>query len=80
MYNLRWAQRIKLITMEIMLNGETTQIADQCSVAEILSKLELQDKRVAVEVNQEVIPRAQHISFQLSAGDQVEIIQAVGGG
>ena len=66
--------------MQIELNGESTQIIDQCSITEILNILELQDKRVAVEVNREVIPRAQHMSFMLTAGDHVEIIQAVGGG
>ncbi len=73
-------ERIKLITMQIELNGETTQVIDQCSITDVLKILELQDKKVAVEVNREVIPRAQHILFMLSAGDQVEIIQAVGGG
>ncbi len=66
--------------MQIVLNGEVRQILDQCSVAKILEILELQGRRLAVEVNQEVIPRAQHSHFILSPGDRVEIIQAVGGG
>jgi sulfur carrier protein len=66
--------------MQIKLNGESRQIVDQCSITEILKILDLQNKRLAVEVNLEVIPRAQHASFMLSAGDNVEIIQAVGGG
>ncbi|MBL4702857.1 MAG: sulfur carrier protein ThiS [Phycisphaeraceae bacterium] len=66
--------------MQIVLNGQAKQVVDQCSISKILEILEMQNRRVAVEVNQEVIPRAQHISFILSTGDQVEIIQAVGGG
>ncbi|MDW3095917.1 MAG: sulfur carrier protein ThiS [Gammaproteobacteria bacterium] len=66
--------------MEIILNGEATQILDQCSVTRVLEMLELKDCRVAVEVNREVIPRTQHSHFTLSPGDRVEIIQAVGGG
>lgn len=66
--------------MQIELNGQATQVIDQCSITKILEVLELQNQRVAVEVNQEVIPRAKHNSFELSSGDQVEIIQAVGGG
>ncbi len=66
--------------MKIKLNGETRQVVDQCSITEVLKILDLQDKRVAVEVNLEVIPRAQHSSFMLSADDKIEIIQAVGGG
>ncbi len=66
--------------MQIELNGETTQIDDQCSISEIIRMQGLEGKRIAVEVNLEVIPRAQHLTFQLSSGDKVEIIQAVGGG
>ncbi len=66
--------------MQIELNGENTQIDDQCSISEILRMQGLEGKRIAVEVNLEVIPRAQHLTFQLSSGDKVEIIQAVGGG
>ncbi|MFK8027212.1 MAG: sulfur carrier protein ThiS [Gammaproteobacteria bacterium] len=66
--------------MQIELNGENTQIDDQCSISEILRMQGLEGKRIAVEVNLEVIPRAQHVTFQLSSGDKVEIIQAVGGG
>jgi sulfur carrier protein len=66
--------------MQILLNGEETVIQDKASVAELLRILGFEDQRVAVEVNQEVIPRAEHISFILSANDKVEIIHAVGGG
>jgi sulfur carrier protein len=66
--------------MQIVLNGQSTQVVDRCSITKILEILELQNQRVAVEVNREVIPRVQHESFVLSSDDQVEIIQAVGGG
>ncbi len=66
--------------MHIELNGQSTQLEESCSIKQMLEKLELNEKRLAVEVNQEVIPRAQHDGFQLSSGDRVEIIQAVGGG
>ncbi len=66
--------------MQIVLNGQNREVIDQCSIAKVLEILELQNRKVAVEVNQEVIPRTQHKFFVLSRGDQVEIIQAVGGG
>ena len=66
--------------MYIELNGQNTQIEESCSIKQMLEKLKLQEKRLAVEVNQVVIPRADHATFLLSAGDHVEIIQAVGGG
>lgn len=68
------------MTMQILLNGEETGIQDNASVTELLRILGFEDQRVAVEVNQEVIPRVEHISFILSANDKVEIIHAVGGG
>ena len=68
------------MTMQILLNGEVTGIQDNASVTELLRILGFEDQRVAVEVNQEVIPRVEHISFILSANDKVEIIHAVGGG
>ncbi|MFK7795170.1 MAG: sulfur carrier protein ThiS [Gammaproteobacteria bacterium] len=66
--------------MQIVLNGQIIQVVDQCSITKMLETLALKNQRVAVEVNQEVIPRAQHNSFALSSGDKVEVIQAVGGG
>lgn len=66
--------------MQIVLNGETTEIEEHASINDLLCSLGLQHQRVAVEVNQEVVPRSTHLSFILSATDEVEIIQAVGGG
>lgn len=66
--------------MQIELNGIATDIQDNVSISELLSLQGYANKRVAVEVNQQVIPRGEHISFILSASDKVEIIHAVGGG
>lgn len=66
--------------MEIIINGEQTSCGDKCSISNLLGRLGLQKKKLAVEVNQEVIPKTEHETFMLSAGDRVEIIQAVGGG
>ena len=66
--------------MEIIINGKQASCADKCSITHLLARLALQGKKLAVEVNQEVIPKTEHATFMLSAGDRVEIIQAVGGG
>lgn len=66
--------------MKILLNGEQKDCEQGCSIAHLLALLELQGKRLAVEVNQEVIPKAEHEAFILSEDDKIEIIQAVGGG
>ena len=66
--------------MRITVNGQSQDIADNCSVHALLVELRLQDQRIAVEVNQEIVPRAQHETYRLAAYDQVEIVHAVGGG
>jgi sulfur carrier protein len=66
--------------MNIMLNGEQRGLEDALTVLGLIEALELTGKRLAVEVNQEVIPRSQHQAFRLRDGDRVEIVQAIGGG
>lgn len=66
--------------MEITVNGEQRQVPEATTVARLLDRLGLADKYVAVEVNQEVIPRARHAEVRLQAGDTLEIVTLVGGG
>lgn len=66
--------------MQIKLNGQMTEVDENTSLTLLLETLGMLDRRVAIEVNQQVIPRSEHISFILSSNDNVEIIQAVGGG
>ncbi|MCD8504149.1 MAG: sulfur carrier protein ThiS [Burkholderiaceae bacterium] len=66
--------------MNITLNGEPTTVSDSSTVIDLLCKLELTGKRVAVEVNGDIVPRSLHSTHQLSDGDQVEVVVAVGGG
>lgn len=64
----------------IVVNGDPQPWRDGETLATLIKQLGLSGKRIAVEVNQDIIPRAQHDQHLLSAGDQVEIIQAIGGG
>ena len=66
--------------MLITLNGQPYEVDLQTTIAELLNQLHFQDQRLAVEVNKEVIARSKHEQFALTQGDEVEIIQAVGGG
>jgi sulfur carrier protein len=66
--------------MTITLNGETHEIADRLSVAELLETLAVSNRRVAVEVNEEVVPRADYAARRIASGDRVEIVHFVGGG
>ncbi|MEN8215005.1 MAG: sulfur carrier protein ThiS [Pseudomonadota bacterium] len=66
--------------MEIFLNGESLQVEDGLNIAALLKNLELENKRLAVEIDLEIVPRCQFDSHILSAGDRVEIVRAIGGG
>ncbi|KAB0671875.1 sulfur carrier protein ThiS [Oryzomonas sagensis] len=66
--------------MNIVLNGETTDIAAGCTVAGLLEHLQLPRERVAVEVNLAIVPKAAYDSRGLSEGDRIEIVHFVGGG
>ena len=50
------------------------------SVADLIEALGLSGRRLAVAVNRDVVPRGQHKARRFSAGDRVEILEAVGGG
>lgn len=66
--------------MEIIVNGESRQVAEGATIAELLATLSLTGKFVAVELNREVIPRPRHGEQRLSSGDRLEIVTLVGGG
>lgn len=66
--------------MDIVLNGELHEVPKGCLVSELITQLKLQEARLAVEINQEIVPRSQHADWQLQPGDKVEIVHAIGGG
>jgi sulfur carrier protein len=64
----------------IQLNGEEYTIEGDTGLVALLDRLKMRRGRVAVEINQAVIPRAQYDAVKLKAGDRVEVINFVGGG
>ena len=64
----------------ISVNGETSQIASETTVAQLLQQLGYAGKRVAVERNGEIVPKSRHEQARIAAGDRLEIVVAVGGG
>ncbi|MCU1718441.1 sulfur carrier protein ThiS [Pseudomonas sp. 5P_3.1_Bac2] len=66
--------------MQIQLNGAPFELADGANVAALIEALELSGRRIAVELNQDIVPRSQHASTVLREGDQVEVVHAIGGG
>jgi sulfur carrier protein len=72
--------RMETTSMDIVLNGSPRAIPAACTVAGLLREAGHGERRVAVEVNGEIVPRSAHDSRLLAEGDRVEIVQALGGG
>ena len=66
--------------MQVHVNGEEREIAVGDTISALLLAMKIDGKQVAVEVNAQVVRRANHPTVQLQAGDQVEIVTFVGGG
>ena len=64
----------------ILLNGEPREIEEGSSVSDLLLAATLADRKVAVEINREIVPKSLHAHRILLEGDQVEIVHAMGGG
>ena len=66
--------------MTYVLNGETRTAPTPLTVLELLRRAELLQRRVAVAINAEVVPKSRFAEVLIRDGDKVEVIQAVGGG
>ena len=66
--------------LEVIVNGESRTVPESYSVSQLIHDMDLTGKRIAVEINGEIVPASQHSSCQLSAEDNVEIVGAIGGG
>ena len=66
--------------MNISLNGNTQSYEDGLLVSQLIEQLELSGKRLAVEINREIVPKSLHGQTPLQEGDCIEIVHAIGGG
>lgn len=66
--------------MKILVNGDELEIKDSATVEDLIIHLSLTKKRLAVEVNQNIISKSRHSETHLSPNDTIEIIHAIGGG
>lgn len=69
-----------MASVNILVNGEARAVDDGCTIAALLAQLGLAGQRLAVEINEEIVPRSTHAQHVLAAGDRVEIVHAIGGG
>jgi sulfur carrier protein len=68
------------MSSEIIVNGEKRSVPAGQTLAELVRELDLEGRRVAVEVNEEIVPRSQYSEHVLNGGDRVEVVAAIGGG
>ena len=66
--------------MKILVNGEKISLPADSSIEGLIVHLGYQNRRIAIEINESIIPKSNHSSFLLKNLDKVEIINAVGGG
>jgi sulfur carrier protein len=66
--------------MQITLNGQPRDCGHGATVTQLLMDSGYAGRRVAVEINHEIVPRSRHDDHQLRDGDRVEIVHAIGGG
>ena len=69
-----------IVMINVSVNGAVRSIGADATVAALLAEMQLTGKRVAVERNGEIVPKSLHGATPLTAGDQLEIVVAVGGG
>ena len=66
--------------MQVVINGQNEALSGEPSVADLLAARDLSPIRVAVEINEELVPRAVFSKTLINAGDRIEIVTFVGGG
>ena len=66
--------------MELTINGEPRALPEPLSVADLVSELGVTGRRIALELNGEILPRGEFAATMLAPGDKLEIVQAIGGG
>lgn len=67
-------------SIDVVINGQPRSVEVGTTVSVLLEQLGLGDRKVAVERNREIVPRAQHATTTLAAGDRLELVTFVGGG
>ncbi len=66
--------------INVTINGKPHALDENISLSDLIQQLSLENNRLAIEVNENIIPRSQHSTHLLQAGDTVEIVHAIGGG
>ncbi len=66
--------------MQITVNGESRTLSQALNLVELLEHLHLGERRVAIQLNGDIVPRTRHAMTTVADGDELLIVQAIGGG
>ena len=66
--------------MMVVLNGEERSCREGWTLADLVAELGFAGRRIAVEINRDIIPRDEYASYHLQPGDEIEVVHFVGGG
>lgn len=66
--------------MKVFVNGEAREVAAGTTIAGLLAAMDLAGRRIAVEVNEDIVPKSRHAQAELRENDRIEIVHAIGGG
>jgi sulfur carrier protein len=66
--------------MDVFVNGERHALPEGSTVSQLIDALGLGERRLAVEINHEIVPRSAYPRYPVKDGDRIEIVRAIGGG
>lgn len=66
--------------MQIEINGEIKMVSEKLTAQQLLQELGIAEQKLALEINEEIVPRSSLSVYVIQPGDIVEIIHAIGGG
>ena len=66
--------------MQVILNGERKEVADDINLSELLDSLQLPAQRIAIELNKQVVRKKDWPEIRVREADRIEIVHFVGGG
>ena len=66
--------------VEVQVNGASIALEDNTSVDSLIDSLGLSDRKIAIEINHQIVSRSRYHSITLKNEDKIEIVTAVGGG
>jgi len=69
-----------MTAMHVNINGQPRELPSGATAADVIELLGLHGKRLAMEINEQILPRSEYPDHELSDGDNVEIVHAIGGG